>query len=327
MAEKLKFVCADPAVLLYSSVTAKSAPRNVQNATPKFSATCGITQRDWEAIKPLMVQLITAETGSFSGNPNDYYLACMPGKMAAQRVRDKAALDAAAARAKGEGEDKAFAIVEKAEKRATEYEKHAGILQGSSQFDVELARLENGKVVDIKGEAAIAQAGKDLFFSGAIVAPSVSLQGFRRKTLDAKDGVTGFLQNMLFLRKGVKLDLGGGGASNSEVFGGFANYSDYDPLANAPGGGDDWGGQAGNGAATGSPAAGSPVGGNPPPPPADPGRPADAAFRHDNGNGTEQWHVNGAWDNGAHPIPSAAPAAPANPPPPPGAAGGEQPMW
>lgn len=327
MAEKIKFVCEDPAILLYSSVASKSAPRNVANATPKFSATVAITLKDWERIKPVMVQLITAETGSFSGNPADYYLAAMPGKMAAQRVRDKAALDAQAARAKGEGEDKAFSIIEKAEKRATEYEKHAAILQGSSQFDVELARLENGKIIDIKGEAQIAQAGKDLFFSGAIVAPSISLQGFRRKTLDAKDGVTGFLQNMLFLRKGVKLDLGGGGPSNSEVFGGFANYSDYDPLANAPGGGDSWGGQTSN---PGTPAPPFTVSAPPPPPPpvTDPNRPADAQFRHDNGDGTEQWHVNGAWDGQKHAIPvPAAPGAPANPPPPPGAAGSSQPMW
>lgn len=50
---------------------------------------------------------------------------------------------------------------------------------------------------------------------------------------------------------------------------------------------------------------------SPPAPPADPNRPTDAAFRHDNGDGTEQWHVNGAWDGGKHPIPSGAPAAPA----------------
>jgi hypothetical protein len=326
MAEKIKFTCTEPARLLYSSVAAKSAPKGVANAIPKYSATVGIGEVDWNLIKPIMVQLITAETGSFSGNPNDYYLACMPGKMAAQRVRDKAALDAAAARAKGEGEDKAFAILEKAEKRAAVYEQYVGILQGSSQFDIELGRLEAGKIVDIKGEAAIALAGKDLFYSGAYVAPAVSLQGFRRKTLDAKDGVTGFLQNMLFIRKGEKMDLGGGHASNSEVFGGFANYSDYDPLANAPGGGDTWG--AGPAVAAAAALAPPVTAAAPPPPPAEPGRPQDPAMRHDNGNGTEQWAVNGAWDGGSHPIAAATPPPPpASPPPPPGAAGNAQPMW
>jgi hypothetical protein len=51
--------------------------------------------------------------------------------------------------------------------------------------------------------------------------------------IDAKDGVTAYLQNCLFVRKGEKI-AGGGGPDNSQVFGGFAGYSDYDPLANAP---------------------------------------------------------------------------------------------
>jgi hypothetical protein len=60
--------------------------------------------------------------------------------------------------------------------------------------------------------------------------------------------------------------------------------------------------------------------GSPPPapiaaplaPPVDPNRPTDAAYCHNNGDGTEQWYVNGAWDGGKHPIPApAAPAAPA----------------
>lgn len=47
----------------------------------------------------------------------------------------------------------------------------------------------------------------------------------------------------------------------------------------------------------------------PPAPPIDPNRPTDPAYCHDNGDGTEQWYVNGAWDGGKHSIP--APAAPA----------------
>lgn len=47
--------------------------------------------------------------------------------------------------------------------------------------------------------------------------------------------------------------------------------------------------------------------------PVGPQRPTDPTHIHDNGNGTEQWVVNGAWDGGAHPIPQAG--APALPPP------------
>lgn len=320
MAEKRRYTCQEPARLLYSSVTQKSAPRGIANATPKFSATVGIVKLDFDAIIPLMVECIQSETGTFTGNPDDYYLACMSGVTAARRVRAKAELDAM-----GKPADEAFKIKEKAEKRAALYEQYAGILQASSQYEIELARLDAGKIVDIKEPHLIAAAGKDLFYSGAYVVPAVSFQGFRRKTLDAKDGVTGYLQNMLFIRRGEKIDTGGG-ATNQDVFGGFANYTDYDPTGMAPGGGADF--NAGNSPGAGAP---PPPGPSAPPPPAvDPNRPQDAAFRHDNGDGTEQWHVNGAWDAGKHPIPSAAPPPPANlnpAPPPGGALGGAAPAW
>lgn len=263
MADKIKFVCEHPATLLYSSITQASAPRTVAGAEPKFSGTFGLVEADFSAMIPIMVQCIQSETGGFSGNPNDYYLACTSGKTAAERVMLKANLDAQAEKGKGNN-DKAFSIMEKAEKRAAAYRNYAGILSAASKFPVELARLNNGAIQDIVTEAAIAQAGKDCFYSGAIVVPSIALQGFRRKKLDDRDGVTAFLQNVLFLRKGPKLDLGGGGPSNSEVFGGFKNYSDYDPLANAPGGSDAWGNSAGAnaGPATGSQTGGQEAGGN-----------------------------------------------------------------
>lgn len=54
----------------------------------------------------------------------------------------------------------------------------------------------------------------------------------------------------------------------------------------------------------------------PPPPaapaaPAEPQRPTDPSHVHDNGNGTEQWYVNGNWDGGAHPVGGAALPPPA----------------
>lgn len=82
-------------------------------------------------------------------------------------------------------------------------------------------------------EHARAKAGKDLFYPGAYVVPALAFKPFRRKTLDAKDGVTAYLQNCLFVRKGEKLE-GGGGPSNNDVFGSYAGYSAEDPLANAP---------------------------------------------------------------------------------------------
>ena len=229
MAETYRYTLIKPARLLYSSITSKSAPRGVMNATPKFSGTFGLEKEDFDAIVEIMVKAIKVELGSFSGNPNDYYLACMSGGTAGRRAIQKAELDA-----QGKGADEAFKIKEKAEKRAELYRPYAGILMASSQFDVELARLEAGKVIDIPDEEhARAQAGKDLFYPGANVVPAIALKAFRRKTLDAKDGVTAYLQNCLHVSKGVRIQ-GSGGPGNSEVFGNYAGYSDYDPTANAP---------------------------------------------------------------------------------------------
>jgi hypothetical protein len=228
MAETIRYTLAKPARLLYSSITAKSAPRGVMNATPKFSGTFGLEKEDFDKIVEIMVQAIKSELGTFT-NPADYYLACMSGTTAANRTIQKAELDAA-----GKSPDEAFKIREKAEKRAELYRPYAGILTASSQYDVELAQLQAGKIVDIPNEEhARAQAGKDLFYPGAYVVPAVAFKAFRRKTLDAKDGVTAYLQNCLFVRKGERI-ASSGGLDNSQVFGSFVGYSDYDPLANAP---------------------------------------------------------------------------------------------
>lgn len=229
MAETIRHTLIKPARLLYSSITQKSAPRSVNNATPKFSATFGVEKEDFDTMVRIMIDAIKSECGEFSGNPTDYYLACMSGTTAGKRAIAKAELDAA-----GKSPDEAFKIKEKAEKRAELYAPYAGILTASSQFDIELARLEAGKIIDIPNEEhARAQAGKDLFYPGAFVVPVVAFKAFRRKTLDAKDGVTAYLQNCLFIRKGEKIG-SAGGPNNNEVFGSYAGYSDVDPTALAP---------------------------------------------------------------------------------------------
>jgi len=228
MADTTRYTLIKPARLLFSSITAKSAPRNATGAVPKFSGTFGIEAEDMEKIVEIMVNAIKAETGGFT-SPPDYFLACQSGKTAGKRALMKAELDA-----QGKSADEAFKIREKAESRAKLYEPYAGILSASSQFDVELAKLEGGKVIDIPAEEhARAQAGKDFFYPGAYVVPAVAFKAFRRKTLDAKDGCTAYLQNVLFVRKGERI-AGGSGPGNSEVFGSFAGYSDFDPTANAP---------------------------------------------------------------------------------------------
>jgi Protein of unknown function (DUF2815) len=230
MAETYRHTLIKPARLLYSSVTVKSAPRSVANAVPKYSGTFGLEKEDFDAVVQIMVDAIKKELGSFT-SPTDYYLACMGGVTAGKRAVAKAELDCQDPQL---SEDARFKLREKAAKRAELYAPYAGILTASSQYDVSLAQLVAGKVVDIPDEEhARAQAGKDLFYSGAYVVPSLAFKPFRRKTLDAKDGVTAYLQNCLFIRKGEKI-AGGGGPANNEVFGSYAGYSDVDPLANAP---------------------------------------------------------------------------------------------
>lgn len=230
MAETYRYTLVKPARLLYSSITSKSAPRNVANAQPKFSGTFGIEKEDFDAIVEIMVKAIKAELGSFS-NPGDYYLACMSGATAGKRALEKAEFDCTNPQL---SEDDKFKLREKAQKRAELYKPYAGVITASSQYDVKLAHLEGGKVIDIPNEEhARAQAGKNLFYPGAVVAPALAFKAFRRKTLDAKDGVTAYLQNCLYVRKGERI-AGAGGPGNNEVFGSYAGYSDYDPTANAP---------------------------------------------------------------------------------------------
>lgn len=230
MAETIRYTLVKPARLLFSSITEKSAPRGVVGAIPKFSAIFGIEEVDFKAIVGMMVQAITSEVGSFTV-PTDYYLACSSGKTAGKRALDTAEFNCAKP---GISADEQFKIREKAQARATLYEPFAGILSASSQYDIELARLEGGKIIDIGEEAhARAQAGKDFFYPGANVVPAVAFKPFRRKTLEAKDGCTAYLQNCLFISKGVRI-AGAGGPDNKEVFGGYAGYSAEDPTALAP---------------------------------------------------------------------------------------------
>ena len=226
MATKIRYVLSKPARLLFANITEKSVPRTAMNAEPKFSGTFGVEKEDFEALVKHMVTAVQSELGSFT-KPDDYYLACMSGETAAKRALAKAELDA-----QGKPADEAFKIKEKAERYATMYRQYAGVLTASSKFDVSLAKLDGGKIIDITQPHDIAQAGKDCFYPGAYVVPSIELSAYRRKSLDAKDGVTAFLQNVLFVRKGERI--GGGSVPNSSVFGSYAGYSDVDPTAMAP---------------------------------------------------------------------------------------------
>lgn len=228
MADNFRYTLVKPARLLYSSITQKSAPAGT-NAEPRYSGTFGVEKEDFDALIPLMVQAITAETGGFTA-PGNYYLACSGGVTAGKRAVATAELKCSNPQLT---DDQRFKIREKAAARAELYKDYAGILSAASKFPIELAKLIGGKVTDIPDEEhARATAGKDLFYSGAYVVPAIALKGFRRKKIDDKDGCTAFLQNCLYIGKGAKI--AGGGPSNNEVFGNYAGYSDFDPTGDAP---------------------------------------------------------------------------------------------
>ena len=69
MAETYRYTLVKPARLLYSSITAKSAPRSVQNAVPKFSGSFGIEKEDFDAIVLIMVNALKAGQLALSNAP------------------------------------------------------------------------------------------------------------------------------------------------------------------------------------------------------------------------------------------------------------------
>lgn len=229
MTDMYRYTCEEPARLIFSNIVVKSAPKVASgDAKARYSGTFGIGEKDFDAIRKMMVEAVKSVTGEF-GNPQDYYLPCLSGKAMAERTMLKAEFDA-----RGLKPDEAFRLKEKAEKRAETYRPYAAVLQASSQFDISLARLEGGKIIDIgEAEHVRVQAGKDYFYPGAWVAPAIAIKGTKRKKVDDKDGCTAFLQNVLFIRKGERLG-GGGGPDNSTVYGSWAGYSSVDPTALAP---------------------------------------------------------------------------------------------
>lgn len=228
MVEKVRYTLQKPARLIYASLVKPSAPVGY-NAEPKYNGTFGIDDIDFKAIVEIMINGLKKELGSFSGNPNDYYLACQSGATAAKRTLAKADFDV-----QGKTPDEAFKIKEKATQRAELYKPYAGILTASSKFPVELARLDGGKIVSIGTEEhVLAQAEKDYFYRGAYIAPCVEFQSFRRKKLDDKDGVTAFLKQALFVKGGERLS--SGSIDASETFKSYEMYSQTDPTSMTPG--------------------------------------------------------------------------------------------
>lgn len=230
MAEMFRYALLKPARMLSGDVTKKSTPPGVTNAEPKYNGVWGVEKEDFDNLVKIQVSAIKAELGKFT-NPDDYHLCCMSGKVAADRELKKAELKAEQLESQGD-HDGAAKVREKAESKAALYRDFAGILKAASKFDVSLARLNNGKILDIpQEEHALATANRDFFYPGSLQVVNIGVKAYRRKQVDGKDGATAYLNNVLFVRNGEKL-FSSGAASNSQVFSGFASqYSEVDPTA------------------------------------------------------------------------------------------------
>lgn len=220
MADKIKFTLTKPARMIYANVTKMSAPRGILNAVPKYSATFGVEQEDFDLLVPVMIEAIKNETGGFT-KPDDYYLAVLSSKKAIERTLAKAELD-------GQGKANAADIMKRAESRCELYEPYSGILTASSKFPVALAKVSKNAIIDVGiSEHELALAGEQMFYAGAYVVPALELQAYRKKTVDAKAGITAYLQRCLFIKNGERL---GQSSSSAAAFANFSQYSNVDPT-------------------------------------------------------------------------------------------------
>ena len=104
------------------------------------------------------------------------------------------------------------------------------VIKASSKFDVSLAAVVNGKIVDLDS-LELKNRHKGLFYFGVKALGSVAFQAYDAVggTDDAKDGVTAYLQCVLSTGKGERI---AGGVSAAERFKGYqGSVSTESPTA------------------------------------------------------------------------------------------------
>jgi hypothetical protein len=241
-----------PGRALYASIVEAGKPPTVEAAKTKYSVTLGLEEEDAKALFEIEAACINeAGFGPFSGADN-YQLCVISGKKAAER-----ALAGAALAARGKPEEEAFKIRERAEKRAELVKDYAGILTASSRvafhdrftdrymndldakerenadrMGFRLAVLAGGKVIALDTAHLFAEY-KDKFYRGAFIGGTFNLSPWLRKTPEAKDGVSAYINGLIFVKDGERL------ASGPNLADSFAHYqgmvSDYSPSQAAQG--------------------------------------------------------------------------------------------
>jgi len=126
--------------------------------------------------------------------------------------------DRAADKAKAKGKDR-------------EFMRGHLVLTARSKYPPTLAVLENGKIITLESDALKAKY-KSKFYSGCFVAASVNLVPYVGEEDDngvSKDGVTAYIQSLLWVKDGERL---GGTRDQAEVFKSYmGTTTEENPLA------------------------------------------------------------------------------------------------
>lgn len=250
MANKYKlYTLSQPGRALYVNAVEASKPPTVPEAKTKYSVTLGIESVDAQALFQIQADLLKEAFGTFTA-PDDYQLCCVSGVKAAARVMDTAVIAA-----RGKPEEERFKIMERAEKRAELVKPYAAVLQASSRValhdrfldrytsDLSQQERENADRMGFKlGVLArpkfivldtplLFQEHKDKFYRGAFLGGSFNLSPWARKKADDKDGVTAYIQALVFVKDGERL------SASRPMEDDFGHYmgtvTDYSPAAEA----------------------------------------------------------------------------------------------
>lgn len=107
-----------------------------------------------------------------------------------------------------------------------EFSRGKAVLTARSKYQPRLSIIQDGKVVDLEGDAITAHMKQ--FYSGARVLFQVNFQAYDAVNDGAKDGVTAYLDMVLSTNKGKRLT---GGASAADTFKGYVGTtSQEDPT-------------------------------------------------------------------------------------------------
>lgn len=217
---RVTLVTKNPCVILGNSIVEPMAYQ--QGATPNYYAQFGITdpqeaQEIWAAAQQAFINTVGQPTG-------DIQSCVKTGEQAANELIQ-------AAQYKWQNTPEYQSKVAQAEERAAILRPFILVVSVSTNYAPMIGHFVNGNITEITPSER-ENAKNNMFYNGAKAYFEFQLYGRKRKNFNDKDGISGFLQCVLFHSHGTRL--GGGGQRNiKEVFKGFSGVSSIDPTAPA----------------------------------------------------------------------------------------------